>query len=103
LSFRVQVFGQDASLVSFDEFTQTLSVSAHGAALALAAKVEKGLKISVVNKSTGEERECRVVYVGSLKDGKSAVGIEFVEPVANFWKINFPASVSRQESSAGRR
>src|SRR5579864_8863731 len=93
LSVRVRVFGHNVFQESFNEFTSTLSVSADGAAIALAAKVDKGRKILVVNQSTGVERECRVVYVGSVKDGKTPVGIEFVDPVANFWKINFPTCV----------
>jgi hypothetical protein len=76
-----------------------LSVSAHGGSLALASKVEKGQTILVVNKKTGEERECRVVYVGSLQCSKWTVGIEFAEPVENFWKINFPTCTTKQLST----
>lgn len=92
----VHVFGQDTFRESFSEFTRMLSVSAHGGSLALAAKVEKGQMILVVNKNTGEERECRVVHVGSLQCSKWTVGIEFAEPVENFWKINFPACTAKQ-------
>ena len=102
LSIRVHVFGQDLFRESFSEFTHVLCVSAHGGALALAAKVEKGHRILVANKSTGEERECRIVHVGSPKDGKWTVGFEFVEPVGNFWKINFPACIPRQAAYARR-
>jgi hypothetical protein len=98
----VHVFGQNVFRESFNEFTHMLSVSAHGGALALAARVEKGQRILVVNKITGEEQECRVVHVGSLQQGKWTVGIELMEPVANFWKINFPACIPRQVSTAGR-
>jgi hypothetical protein len=98
LSIRVHVFGQDIFLESFNEFTHMLSVNAHGGAVALAAKVQKGQSVLVVNKSTGEEQECRVVDVGSLQDGKWAVGIELVEPASNFWKINFPACAQKQLS-----
>lgn len=73
-----------------------LSVNAHGGLLALAARVEKGQRILVVNRSTGEEQECRVAHVGSLQEGKWMVGIEFVEPVEDFWKISFPTCVPRQ-------
>ncbi len=76
-----------------------LSVNAHGGAIALAARVGPGQSILLVNKSTGEEQECRVVDVGSLQDGKWTVGIELVEPVANFWKINFPACAPKQLST----
>ncbi len=90
LSIPVHVFGQDIFQESFSEFTHMLSVNAHGGALALAARVRAGQSILVVNKSTGEEQECRIVDVGSLQDGKWTVGIELVEPVANFWKMHFP-------------
>jgi hypothetical protein len=95
----VHVFGQDIFLESFNEFTHMLSVNAHGGALALAARVTQGQRILVVNKSTGQEQECRVVDVGSLQDGKWTVGIELLEPVANFWKINFPACTPKQLST----
>jgi hypothetical protein len=99
LSIRVHVFGQDIFLESFNEFTHTLSVNAHGGALALAARVGPGQSILVVNKRTREEQECRVVDVGCLQDGKWTVGIELVEPVSNFWKINFPACAPKQLST----
>jgi hypothetical protein len=76
-----------------------LTVNAHGGSLWLAARVEKGQRILVVNMSTGEEQECRIAHVGSVQDGKWTVGIEFVEPMANFWKINFPAFIPKQAST----
>jgi uncharacterized DUF497 family protein len=95
----VHVFGQDVFRESFSEFTRMLSVNAHGGSLALAARVEKDQRILVVNKMTGKEQECRIANVGSLQDGKWVVGIEFAEPVANFWKIHFPANIARQVST----
>jgi hypothetical protein len=50
-----------------------------------------------VNKSTGQEQECRVAHVGSVQEGKWTVGIELVEPAANFWKVNFPACIPRPQ------
>jgi hypothetical protein len=70
-------------------------VNAHGGSFALAARVEEGQRILVVNKSTGVEQECRVMNVGSMKDGKWTVGIAFVEHVENFWKIHFPTQIGR--------
>ena len=99
LSVRVHVFGQDIFLESFNEFTHMLSVNAHGGAIALAARVKKGQSLLIVNKSTREEQECRVVDVGSLQDGKWTVGVELVEPVSDFWKINFPACSPKQLST----
>jgi hypothetical protein len=97
LSIPVHVFGQDIFLESFNEFAHMLSVNAHGGALALAAKVREGQRILVVNKSTGQEQECRVAHVGSVQEGKWTVGIELVEPMANFWKVNFPACIPRPQ------
>lgn len=85
---------------SFNEFTHMLSVNAHGGALALAARVEEGQRILLVNKSTGQERECRVVHVSSMQNGKWTVGVEFAEPVEDFWKITFPVCTPRQASNA---
>jgi hypothetical protein len=98
----VHVFGQDIFLESFSEFTHMLSVNSHGGALALAARVRAGQSILVVNKTTGEEQECRVVDVGCMQDGKWTVGVELVESVSNFWKINFPACAPKQLSTRRR-
>jgi hypothetical protein len=102
LSIRVHVFGLNVFRESFNEFTHMLSVNANGGSLALAARVHQGQRILVVNKSTGEERECRVADVGGLQYGKWTVGIEFAEPVENFWKISFPACIPRQASNVRR-
>ena len=98
----MHVFGLNVFRESFSEFTHMLSVNAHGGSLALAARVDQGQGILVVNKSTGEERECRVADVGSLQDGKWTVGIEFAEPVDNFWKISFPACIPSEASKIKR-
>ena len=100
LSIPVHILGQDVFREAFNEFTRMVSVNANGGALALAARVAKDQRILLVNKSTGQERECRVVHVGSLQNGKWTVGIEFAEPVENFWKISFPSCVPRQVSNA---
>jgi hypothetical protein len=90
LSVPVKVYGKDAFGQPFREFTQMLSVSAHGGLLALAASVEKGQTILVENKSTQEEQEFRVVHVSQPHDGKWRVGIEFVGAPVDFWRIYFP-------------
>lgn len=100
LSIRVHVFGVDVFREPFNEFTRMLSVNAHGGALALASRVDLGQRILLVNKSTGEERECRVADVGALQNGKWTVGIEFTEPVENFWKINFPSAAPERRHYA---
>jgi uncharacterized DUF497 family protein len=100
LSVPVHVLGQDVFREPFNEFTRILSLSAHGGSLALAAQVETGQTILVVNRNTGQEQECRVAHIGPLKDGKWAIGIEFTEPAEDFWRIHFPTCTARQPSTA---
>jgi len=90
LAVPVQIYGQDAFRESFREHARTISVSAHGGAVALAARVREGQTLLVVNTSTREEQECRVAHVGPVKNGKWTVGIEFAHSAGMFWKINFP-------------
>src|SRR5262249_50773691 len=61
----VIVYGRMRDKSVFHEKTRTLSVSAHGGMLALAAPLPVGQAILVVNEATGEEQEARVVYVES--------------------------------------
>lgn len=75
---------------SFEEVTTTLVVNAHGALIALAAKVEKGQTLRLTNRSTREHQLCHVVYVGKPVGGKTEVGIEFKDPAPEFWHIVFP-------------
>jgi hypothetical protein len=90
LSFPVCVRGKNAFGEPFDEFTEVVSVNAHGAQLALAASVNKGQTIRVENRSNGKECEFRVVYVGPARQGKWRVGIEFVDGPSNLWGVHFP-------------
>ncbi len=95
----MHVLGHDVFREFFDEFTRMLSVNAAGGSLALAARVQKGQRIVVVNRSTGEEQECQVAHVGLVKDGKWTVGVEFAEPVKDFWRIHFPACIRAKARS----
>jgi hypothetical protein len=94
----VHVYGKDMFGDSFREFTRVVSVSVHGGLLALAARVQKSQVILFVNRNTREEQECHVVYLGPLQDGKWTVGIEFVHPAADFWKIHFPPTLPQRPS-----
>lgn len=90
LTLPVLVHGKTRSGESFRELTRTLSVSAHGGLLALAATIEKGQTLLVENKNTRKEQECRVVYVGPAQNGKWPVGVEFTGEATDFWRIYFP-------------
>ncbi|MGH9734359.1 MAG: PilZ domain-containing protein [Candidatus Acidiferrales bacterium] len=90
LSFPVHVYGTNSSGDPFQERTAAISVSAHGALLTLGANVQKGQTILVENSGTRKQKEFRVVYIGSTRQGKRRVGIEFVNGPADFWGIYFP-------------
>ena len=75
---------------SFSEETQTLVVNAHGAMVALAAKVDRGQTLQLKNRATQENLLCKVVYMGPATGGKNQVGIDFTSSSPDFWRIAFP-------------
>ena len=74
----------------FSERTQTLVVNAHGALLALAEKVAPEQRLLLQNTSSGEQKECRVVYVKKELTGPTNVAVEFTQPAPAFWRIAYP-------------
>ena len=82
------VRGESMEGHSFQEETFTISVSAHGALLILAAKVKIGQRLLLVNPQTQDEKEGRVARFGSPYGGLAQVGIEFARPAPEFWQID---------------
>lgn len=74
----------------FSEKTHTLDVSAHGALMALAGMVAPRQMLLVQNISSGEQQECRVVYVEKDLMGPTKVAVEFTRPSPRFWRIAYP-------------
>jgi hypothetical protein len=75
---------------SFEEETHTLVVNMHGALIALRAKVAKGQKLRLTNRATKAMQMCRVARLGSTTEGKTQIGVEFLQPSPDFWHISFP-------------
>jgi len=48
-----------------------------------------------VNENTSRSAETRVAHVRRDRDGKRMVGLEFVNPETNFWKMTFPIPGAR--------
>lgn len=90
LSVPIHVTGKNTDNKDFMEETRTLVVNAHGALISLAARVAANQSILVENKATNQSLKCRVVYLGTTQGGKTQMGIEFSEPSARFWQIDFP-------------
>jgi hypothetical protein len=74
----------------FKEETKTLIVNAHGALIALSAKVVKGQTLLLKNPHTRAEQSCLVKFIGSLSGGKTQIGVEFTSASPLFWGIQFP-------------
>jgi PilZ domain len=89
LSIPVAVSG-DSPEGAFREQTHTLVVNAHGALITLGAKVSHGQRLLLTNEAHSAEHSCHVSYIGPTTDGKTQVGVEFIEPAPDFWHIAFP-------------
>jgi len=74
----------------FSETAQTLVVNAHGALMALAEKVTPKQRLLMQNIDSGEQKECRVVYIEKVPMGPTKVAVEFTRPAPTFWRIAYP-------------
>jgi hypothetical protein len=90
LSTWVVVTGENIDKRTFSEQTQTVVVSAHGAIVALRAKVSIGQALRLRNAKTEEEAACRVAYISPHQSEKREVGLDFTEAQPRFWHISFP-------------
>jgi hypothetical protein len=90
LSVSVVLHRRPAEGPQFYERTQTLIVNAHGALMALAEKVALEQRLLMQNTDSGEQKECRVVYVKKELAGPTKVAVEFTRPAPSFWRIAYP-------------
>ena len=90
IDFPVTLFGQSVNGKIFEEKTNTLSVSAHGALITLKEDVDSKKPVLLSNPKTQIEIQCRVVHRKQNQKGQFEIGLEFSKPVAKFWRINFP-------------
>jgi hypothetical protein len=72
------------------EPTETLAVNAHGALILLTPPVSDPEEILIKNARTSESQMCRVVYQGLMEGDRLQVGVEFIAPSPNFWRVSFP-------------
>lgn len=91
LSVRIVVSEPDTSLRNTVEKTHTLAVNRYGGLIALQANVSCGQNLLLTNTVSRVTKECRVVYLGPNHYDKRQVGVEFLDPVTDFWNISFPA------------
>jgi hypothetical protein len=86
----VRIRGTDAQGSVIEEETETLAINAHGALILLTARVTSGSKVLLQHKSTQEEQECHVVFLGPVRAGRAEIGLEFSSPHPTFWRVAFP-------------
>jgi hypothetical protein len=85
LALPLVVRGVSLDAKTFEEETFTLSVSAHGALVAMATTVTLGQTIFLKNPQTQDEAGAWVTRLASPRSGWTQVAIEFVQPNADFW------------------
>ena len=95
LSLPVVVHGQNDQGEKFCVRAMTRSVNQQGALLVMDEVVVPGQSLLVVNENKSRSTETRVAHVRRERDGKLFVGLEFVNPDTNFWKMTFPAPGAR--------
>jgi hypothetical protein len=86
----VRIRGNDAQGKAFEEETATLAINAHGALILMQARVTSGSKVFMQHKSTQQDQECHVVFLGPVRAGKAEVGLEFTVPCPTYWRVAFP-------------
>jgi len=92
LRIPVQVIARGRDKAPVSEMTHTAVVNAHGGLIYLTLRVNIGQMIILKNPETNEEQLCRVARADPAPDGRTEVGIEFVKPAPNFWRVAFPPS-----------
>jgi hypothetical protein len=86
----VRIRGNDAQGKPFEEEASTLAINAHGALVALQARLTSGSVVKMQHNATAEEQQCHVVFLGPVRSGKAEIGLEFSEPRPAFWRVTFP-------------
>jgi hypothetical protein len=95
LTLPVIVHGQNEMGEKFCVRAITYSVNQQGALLSLDESVVPGQSLLIVNENTNRSTEARVAHVRRDREGKRLVGLEFVNPDTNFWKMTFPVPGAR--------
>jgi hypothetical protein len=81
------VYGSDAEKQPFHEQSESIDANENGCLLSLDCSVSRGQRLVLTNMRNQAEQECKVVYVGRRAKGKTRVGVEFIHPSPNFWRM----------------
>jgi PilZ domain len=89
LSVPLRVDGQTVSGEDFIVRTRSQFVSQFGCLILLEKDVALDQALVLMNEHTRQSIQCRVVSTRRYRDGKRYVGVEFMSPNTNFWRIAF--------------
>jgi hypothetical protein len=90
LDIPLVVRGLSVEKKPFREETSTISVNAHGALIALSARVVVGQTLVLMDPQNRDERDGRVARFGSRDARLKQVCVEFSRPAPEFWQIGWP-------------
>ena len=90
LDMPLVIRGLSAEKKPFREETFTISVNAHGALIALSARVAVGQTLVLMDPQNRDERDGRVARSGSLDARQDQVCLEFTRPAPEFWRVGWP-------------
>jgi len=101
LRLPIEVSGTDCNNFAFADRTETLVISAHGALILLKRALVPEQELTVRFPATRKEAGSRVVgQIGETPEGV-CYGVEFLDPNANLWEIDFPP-LSKSEDAVAR-
>jgi hypothetical protein len=79
------VYGHAAADDPFHEGTEALHVNARGGLITLSTAVNPGQTLLLINKVNLKEQKCNVVREKSTYLNRTAIIVEFAQPVPDFW------------------
>jgi c-di-GMP-binding flagellar brake protein YcgR len=90
MTIPVRVSGQNVLGSPFEEETQTLAISAHGALILVSTQVYRGQRLTLSNVQAKAALECVVAHIDRHQSDHPQVGVEFMLPNPIFWHVAFP-------------
>jgi len=90
MTIPVRVSGKTGAGSPFEEETQTLAISAHGALILVSTQVYRGQRLTLSNVQTKGALECVVAHTDRHQSDHPQVGVEFMLPNPIFWHVAFP-------------
>ncbi len=90
LDVPVVIWGESPDEQAFREETFTVTVSAHGALVMLAARVCVGQRVVLRKLTDTMEIRGKIAYTGMPYAGLTQVGIELDQPSPEFWPVQQP-------------